>query len=99
MQIRIQQVADVGRAVLAVRKESGVRQDDAAGSAGVSHVFLRELERGKETVQFGRVLQVLEELGIQMVLEIPSDAHARFQALSAKDAAERAERKSPSGAL
>jgi len=94
MQVRIQQVSDVGRAVLAVRKASGVRQDDAAGSAGVSHVFLRELERGKETVQFGRVLQVLQELGIQMVLEIPSEARARFEALKAETVPGRSRRQS-----
>jgi transcriptional regulator with XRE-family HTH domain len=76
---------------LAVRKESGVRQDDAAGSAGVSHVFLRELEHGKETVQFGRVLQVLDELGIQMVLEIPGAADSLFLTLSGQSSPARPE--------
>lgn len=100
MHIPINQVSDVGNAILAVRKDSGVRQDDAAGSAGVSHVFLRDLERGKETVQFGRVLRVLEELGIRMVLEIPSTAEARFLTLSGKpspnpSAGEDTERKDP----
>ena len=51
-----------------MRKVSGIRQDDVPG---VSHVFLRDLEKGKDTVQFGRVLKVLEELGIRMVLEVP----------------------------
>lgn len=81
MRLPVSRVGDVGLAVLAVRKESGLRQDDAAGSAGVSHVFLRDLEHGKATIQLGLVLQVLDELGIRMELEIPEAARARFAAL------------------
>lgn len=81
MRVPVRSVKEVGAAVRAVRKESGVRQDDAAGSAGVSHVFLRDLEHGKATVQFGRVLQVLDELGIRMELEVPDDARERLAQL------------------
>jgi y4mF family transcriptional regulator len=81
MRVPVRQVNEIGAAVLAVRKESGLRQDDAAGSAGVSHVFLRDLEHGKETVQFGLVLQVLDELGIRMELEVPDDARERVTQL------------------
>jgi transcriptional regulator with XRE-family HTH domain len=70
---RINTVSDLGEAVWAVRKASKVRQDDVAGGAGVSHVFLRDLEHGKETVQIGLVLQVLSELGIGLTLDIPDD--------------------------
>ena len=81
MRVPVRRVNDIGAAVRAVRKESGLRQDDAAGSAGVSHVFLRDLEHGKETVQFGLVLQVLDELGIRMELEVPDDACERLTQL------------------
>ncbi len=48
------------------RKEHGVRQAEAeaAALAGVGPRFLSELERGKETAEIGRVLQVLERLGL-----------------------------------
>lgn len=72
-------VADIGSVVRAARKSSGVRQDDAAGSAGVSHVFLRDLERGKETAQIGRALQVLSELGLKVSLDIPDDVYEHMQ--------------------
>lgn len=81
MQIPIHSVAELGVAIRAVRKAQGLRLDDTAGSAGVGHVFLREVERGKETVQLGRVLQVLDELGIQLSIDIPAEALARFEAL------------------
>ncbi|RYH31383.1 MAG: transcriptional regulator [Alcaligenaceae bacterium] len=68
MLIDVSSVEEVGQAVRAIRKHSGIRQDDVAG---VSHVFLRDLEHGKDTVRFGLVLKVLDELGIRMVLEVP----------------------------
>ena len=76
MRIQARTVEEVGLAIRAMRKASGVRQDDVPG---VIHMFLRDLERGKETVQFGRVLQVLQELGIHMVLEVPDGAEGHVQ--------------------
>ena len=68
MQIQVTSVESVGVAIRAMRKVNSIRQEDVPG---VSHVFLRDLEKGKDTVQFGRVLKVLDELGIRMVLEVP----------------------------
>ena len=80
MRIPVTSVQSVGVAVRAVRKASGIRQDDVAG---VSHVFLRDLEKGKDTVQLGRVLKVLDELGSHMVLEVaPSQASAVTTAMA-----------------
>lgn len=76
MRIQVSSVEEVGLAIRAMRKVGGVRQDDVPG---VSHMFLRDLEHGKQTVQFGRVLQVFQELGIHMVLEVPDSAAARIQ--------------------
>jgi hypothetical protein len=68
MQIEVSSVESVGVAIRAMRKVHSIRQDDVPG---VSHMFLRDLEKGKDTVQFGLVLKVLDELGIRMVLEVP----------------------------
>lgn len=70
--MRIQELADIGRCVKAVRKAQGLRQDDLAAMVGASHVFLGDLERGKGTVQLGRVFEVLQELGIAVSLELPA---------------------------
>lgn len=79
MLLEVSSVEQVGRTIRAMRKHSGIRQDDVSG---VSHMFLRDLEHGKETVQFGLVLKVLDELGIRMVLEVPeSQAQAVEQFL------------------
>lgn len=84
MQLPVRSVADLGLAVRAVRKEQGLRQDDTAGGAGVGHVFLRDVERGKATVQLGLVLKVLDELGIQLSIDIPAEAWARLNELREK---------------
>ncbi|WP_157462949.1 transcriptional regulator [Curvibacter gracilis] len=67
MRLAVESVESVGVSIRAMRGVDGIRQDDVPD---VSHVFLRDLEKGKETVQFGRVLKVLDELGIRMVLEV-----------------------------
>ena len=61
----------IGPLVRAARKAQGIRQDDAAGSIGVSENFLGKLERGSEAVQWGKLFQVLHGLGIRVVLDVP----------------------------
>lgn len=84
MQVPIHSISDLGMAIRAVRKEQGLRLDDTAGSAGVGHVFLRDVERGKETVQLGLVLKVLDELGIGLSIDVPGEALPRFNELRSK---------------
>lgn len=74
MQIAVSSVLDIGEVIRAVRKRQRLRQDDLAGMAESSHVFLSDVESGKSTVQLGRVLRVLEELGIGIMLDVPDDS-------------------------
>ena len=74
MRIPIQSAVDLGLAVRAVRRHSRVRIDDLAATAGVSKQFTQDVEHGKPTVQFGRVLKLLAELGIPLELDIPDEA-------------------------
>jgi y4mF family transcriptional regulator len=67
----IRSASDIGAIVRALRKRQGIRQADMAGMIGASHVLLRDIERGKETVNLGKVLQLLEELGIRVLLDVP----------------------------
>lgn len=76
MKIPIDSAAAVGRVVRASRKAQKIRQDDAAGSIGVSENFLGKIERGSETVQWGKLFQVLEGLGIRVSLDVPESVAA-----------------------
>ena len=77
MLIPIQNAASIGKVVRASRKAQKIRQDDAAGSIGVSENFLGKVEHGGESVQWGKLFQVLEGLGIRVIVDIP-DSMALF---------------------
>ena len=70
----IHSAADLGLVIRAVRKSTRVRQDDLAGAVRVSRQFTHDAEQGKPTVQLGRVLRLLEELGIALNVDIPDEA-------------------------
>ncbi|HWO21481.1 MAG TPA: helix-turn-helix domain-containing protein [Kofleriaceae bacterium] len=59
---------DLGAVVRAIRREAGMDQATAAGLAGVGTRFLGDVERGKPTLRFGLVLQVLERLGLELTV-------------------------------
>lgn len=60
---------DLGKAVRAARKRHALTQADLAGLSGTGVRFISDLERGKPTLEFGRVLTVLQVLGVRMALE------------------------------
>jgi len=59
-------IAQLGQLVREVRKEQGLTQLDVAGLAGLSNRFIIDLERGKETLQVQKVLDVLGLLGLEL---------------------------------
>lgn len=81
----IHSAEDLGLVIRAVRKSTRVRQDDLAGTVQVSRQFAIDVERGKPTVQLGRVLLLLQELGIELNVEIPEDASRILSALKARE--------------
>ncbi|MGV1681680.1 helix-turn-helix transcriptional regulator [Sphingopyxis sp. NJF-3] len=66
----------IGQTVRRVRKRTGLRQDELAGAAGVGIRFIVDLEAGKPTLQIGKVLRVLETLGIAVALSAPGEGMA-----------------------
>ena len=66
MDTRIKNAEDLGRVVREARKAQKLSQDDLAGMAGTGRRFIVDLEKGKETVQFGKVLRVLATLGVSV---------------------------------
>jgi transcriptional regulator with XRE-family HTH domain len=76
MQIPIPNAAAIGKVVRASRKAQKIRQDDAAGSIGVSENFLGKIERGGQTVQWGKLFQVLAGLGIRVLVDVPESVAA-----------------------
>jgi len=54
----------LGQYVKARRTQAGLRIDDAADLCGVSKDTLSRIENGKDTVQVGSLLRVMQQLGI-----------------------------------
>ena len=63
---RVETAEDLGQAIRARRKVARLTQRDAAALAGVGTRFLSELERGKPTSEIGKILTVLQMLGLEL---------------------------------
>ncbi len=80
---------DLGWVIRAVRKSTHVRQDDLAGAVQVSRQFTVDVEKGKPTVPFGRVLRLLKELDIGLNVEIPDEASRTLSILKSRQESKR----------
>ena len=66
MNTAIKNAKDLGRVVREARKAQKLSQNDLAEMAGTGRRFIVDLEKGKETVQLGKVLRVLATLGVSV---------------------------------
>jgi y4mF family transcriptional regulator len=62
----VSSTADLGALVRERRLEIGLTQQDLADAAGTGRRFISELEGGKATLEFGRIIQVCRILGIDL---------------------------------
>jgi y4mF family transcriptional regulator len=60
---------DLGLLLKQFRSSLDLTQADISGLANTGNRFVIELERGKETVQLNKVFDVLEVLGLEMVIQ------------------------------
>lgn len=63
---RVSSTADLGELVRERRLEMGLTQQALADAAGTGRRFISELEGGKATLEFGRIIQVCRILGIDL---------------------------------
>lgn len=55
------------------RKEQKLTQPQLAGICNVGVRFIVDLESGKETCQIGKVLHILDMLGIRLKIEVTNN--------------------------
>ena len=72
-EVEISSIAELGKILRLVLKESGLTQRDTAALCNVSLPFLNGLEQGKPTAQVGKVLSVCNRFGIEVRLRLPGD--------------------------
>ena len=67
MEILLHSPKDISTVVKERRKALGYTQAEVASFCNVGLRFLSELENGKETLQLGKVLKVVNILGIDLI--------------------------------
>ena len=60
--------ADLGHALRDRRRALGIRQADAASALGFSPRLLSEIENGRDTVAYGKILRYAGFLGLDLVM-------------------------------
>lgn len=60
---------ELGKLVRAHRKAQSATQGEFASLCGVGVRFISDLENGKPTMEMGKVIHVLQCLGLEMVVQ------------------------------
>lgn len=68
LEIPVKSVRELGSLIRQVRKSQRLTQEDLSGLAGFGNRFIIDLERGKETVQAQKVIDLLGLLGLELVI-------------------------------
>ena len=67
--VKIVSTKELGNLVREFRVAQKMTQADLLGLANTGNRFIVELENGKPTVQFQKVLNVLDALGLEIVIQ------------------------------
>ncbi|MGB4812053.1 MAG: helix-turn-helix transcriptional regulator [Methylophilaceae bacterium] len=67
--VKIKSALDLGNFVREFRESQKMTQADILGLANTGNRFIVELENGKPTVQFQKVLDVLDALGLELAVQ------------------------------
>ncbi len=64
----IRSVEHLGTLIQGVRKEQGLTQLDISGLAHTGNRYIVDLEKGKPTIQMQKAIDVLELLGLELIV-------------------------------
>jgi len=67
-EIAITSVHEIGKLIRQTRKSQKMTQEDISGLAGLGNRFIIDLEHGKETIQAQKVIDVLNLLGLELII-------------------------------
>ena len=71
--LEISEMMQIAEAVRKTRKKQKVSQTVLSQASNVGLRFVGDIERGKPSVQFDKLLAVLMSLGISLKLELPQE--------------------------
>jgi transcriptional regulator with XRE-family HTH domain len=67
--VRVSSMTALANLIRAARLEQGFSRDQLANATGLSPKFITHVENAKPTAQFGKILQLLAELGIDLTAQ------------------------------
>ena len=65
----VHEIREIGAAVRGERKAQGLTQSQLADLSGVGLSFVSSLESGKPTLEAGKMIRVINTLGIDVILK------------------------------
>lgn len=71
--ILVNNMVEIANAVREARRSQGISQTVLAQLSNVGLRFVCEIEHGKKSVRFDKLLSVLTTLGLSLRLEMPSE--------------------------
>ncbi|PMR74461.1 helix-turn-helix domain-containing protein [Billgrantia endophytica] len=71
--VTVHDAQTLGQLIRRTRKQQGLNLATLAGLCGLSIRFLSELENGRDSCGFGRIMMVLDTLGIDLVACPPEE--------------------------
>ena len=77
--MKIKNTEQLGAAIRARRKGLKVTQKDLAMTCGTGLRFIIDLEKGKPTCQIGKILQILQALGLNFQVSPLEEAEEVFK--------------------
>lgn len=66
--LRVQTSVDLGQLIRDQRKRLDLRQTDIAGLGNTGNRFIVDLEKGKPTVQLQKTLDIMDLLGLEVIV-------------------------------
>lgn len=69
--MKIQDAQNLGQAIRQQRRRLKVTQKDLAMTSGTGLRFIIDLEKGKQTCQLGKALEVVRVLGLNLEISEP----------------------------
>lgn len=70
--MKVSTISEISRIITETRISQNLLASELASLSGVSTSFLSDLENGKETLQIGKVLAVISQLGISIEATPPA---------------------------
>ena len=71
VKMKVKNIKQLGAVSKIVRQSQSLDQETAGLLSGNGLTFISQFENGKETVQIGRVLNLLEQLGVELEINLP----------------------------